>query len=392
MSRFAIKRATLRTVCLMAAIVAQSSLTPLRASTRADESGPVGPDRQQYQSTVDRAIRYLTMAQADDGSIGAHIGIGPTALATLGLLRSGRTESDPQVEKALNYLQEYVQENGGVYTPGGRISTYETCIALVCLQAANGSGTYDEIIRKGNEFIRTGQWDESRDKDKSDLYYGGTGYGGNSRPDLSNTAFFVETLRTCGAAADDESIQKALVFISRCQNLEGEHNTTQFAAKVNDGGFYYTCVVGGGPGEERQTANGGLRSYGSMTYSGLKSMIYAGLTKEDPRVKAATDWIRKNYDVSTNPGMGDAGLYYYYHTFAKSLDALGIDQLEDAAGVKHDWRRELTAELARRQQQDGSWANENIRWMEGDPNLATAFALLALSYCAPKSDAPNSDK
>ena len=29
-----------------------------------------------------------------------------------------------------------------------------------------------------------------------------------------------------------------------------------------------------------------------MTYSGLKSMIYAGLTKDDPRVKAAVQWIR----------------------------------------------------------------------------------------------------
>ncbi len=47
--------------------------------------------------------------------------------------------------------------------------------------------------------------------------------------------------------------------------------------------------------------------------------------------------------------MGDAGLYYYYHTFAKALDAFGIDEIEDAKGVKHDWRRELTEELARRQ-------------------------------------------
>jgi squalene-hopene/tetraprenyl-beta-curcumene cyclase len=30
---------------------------------------------------------------------------------------------------------------------------------------------------------------------------------------------------------------------------------------------------------------------------------------------------------------------------------------------------------------DGSWVNENPRWMEGDPNLVTAYALLALAYC-----------
>jgi hypothetical protein len=80
-------------------------------------------------------------------------------------------------------------------------------------------------------------------------------------------------------------------------------------------------------------------------------------------------------------GNGDGG--FYYHTFAKALRAFGVDQIEDAKGVKHDWRRDLIEELARRQQADGSWVNKNNRWMEGDPALATAFAILALSYCQP---------
>jgi squalene-hopene/tetraprenyl-beta-curcumene cyclase len=214
------------------------------------------------------------------------------------------------------------------------------------------------------------------------LYYGGAGYGGNTRPDLSNTAFLIEALKSRGAEADDEAIQKALIFVSRCQNLESEHKATRFSAKVNDGGFHYTCVLER-QDKERETPDGGLRSYGSMTYSGLKSMIYAGLMKNDPRVKAAVEWTRKNYRLKSNPGTGDAGLYYYYHSFAKSLDALGINEIEDARRVKHDCRRELTEELARRQHENGSWVNTNARSMEGDSNLATAFALLALSYWRP---------
>jgi len=342
----------------------------------------VGPDPKLYRTTVDRGIQFLTTRQAADGSVSGHVGIGPTALATMGLLRSGRTPSDPWVAKALDYLMQYTQESGGIYSPGSRISTYETCIALVCLKEANRNGKFDKAIEEAEKFIRSGQWDESREKDKSDLYYGGAGYGGKSRPDLSNTAFLVEALKACGASSDDPAIQKALVFVSRCQNLESEHNTTQYADKVNDGGFFYTCV-GNRQSEDRQTPNGGLRSYGSMTYSGLKSMVYAGLTKEDPRLKAAVEWIRKHYDVTSNPGMGDAGLFYYYNTFAKALSVLGLDEIEASQGVKHDWRRELTEELARRQQENGSWVNTNVHWMEGDPNLATAFALLALSYCQP---------
>jgi squalene-hopene/tetraprenyl-beta-curcumene cyclase len=110
-------------------------------------------------------------------------------------------------------------------------------------------------------------------------------------------------------------------------------------------------------------------------------MIYAGLTPSDERVKAAIGWLKKHYDLDSNPGMGTAGLFYYYQTFAKALAALGQDKFTDDKGVAHDWRKDLIEALARRQKPDGSWVNENNRWMEGDANLVTGYALLALSYC-----------
>jgi squalene-hopene/tetraprenyl-beta-curcumene cyclase len=132
-----------------------------------------------------------------------------------------------------------------------------------------------------------------------------------------------------------------------------------------------------------QLPNGGLRSYGSMTYAGLKSMIYAGLGPDDKRVKAAVAWLQKHYDLKSNPGMGNTGLYYYYHMFSKALDALGQDTFTDEKGVKHDWRAELRQELLRRQQPDGSWINEATRWLEGEPTLVTGYALMSLAYCRP---------
>ena len=350
-----------------------------------DQNGSKEPIQKLYQTTTDRAITFLALQQGEDGSLSPRLGIGPTAIATLGLLQNGRTASDPQVAKGLKYLEKFAQESGGIHMPRGRIPVYETCIAMMCFKEANRDGRYNKILKDADAFIRKGQIDETKGKQKSDVSYGGIGYGGKSRPDLSNTAFLVDALKASGAKPDDPALQKALTFVSRCQNLESEHNTTKFAAKVNDGGFFYTPVLDKAA-TDRETINGGLRSYGSMTYSGLKSMIYAGLTKDDPRVKAALLWIRKNYDLKSNPGMGDKGLYYYYHTFAKSLDVLGIDQLEDAKGVKHNWRRELIEELARRQRPDGSWVNADNQWMEGDPNLATAFALLAISHCRPAAE------
>lgn len=375
-------RWALRTALRAAAAMACCCGLAAAQHAAAAEKNRFGPDPKVYQTIVDQGIGFLISQQAQDGSLSSHAGIGPTALAAYGWLRHGRTVKDPRVAKAIAYLAQFYQEDGGVHLPGSRVPNYETCVALLCLKEANHDGRYDEIVRRAEQYLRGSQFEESDGKSKSDLYYGGVGYGGSMRPDLSNTSFVLDALKACGAKADDPAIQKALVFVSRCQNLESEHNTTKFAGKINDGGFYYTCVLGR-QDESRESPEGGLRSYGAMTYAGLKSMIYAGLTKDDPRVKAAAGWIRKHYDVTSNPGMGDAGLYYYYHTFAKTLDVLGDAEIEDARGIKHDWRRELTEELARRQQPNGSWVNTNPRWMEGDPNLATSFALLALSYCRP---------
>ncbi len=345
-----------------------------------------GSEFKRYQDAVERGIHYLTtVGQASDGSFSSFAGTGPTSLAVTAMLRNGRTPRDPAVAKGLAYLESCVQPGGGIHGKGDMFGNYETCAAIMCFQEANTDGHYDELLKKAEAYVRGVQWDESHGRESWDSYYGGSGYGGTTRPDLSNTAFLVDALKARGADEDDEALQRALTFVSRCQNLETEHNTTPFAAKINDGGFYYTPVVRE-QDEERMTADGGLRSYGSMSYAGLKSMIYAGLDRDDPRVKAAVSWIQKHYDVKSNPGMGPAGLYYYYNTFAKSLDVLGEDLIEDAGGAKHDWRRELTEELINRQQPNGSWINvKNSRWMEGDPNLVTAFSLLALSYCRPKS-------
>lgn len=213
-----------------------------------------------------------------------------------------------------------------------------------------------------------------------DPFYGGAGYGRHQRPDLSNTQFFLDALKATGKAADDPAIQKALVFVSRCQNLESEHNTLPFASKNLDGGFIYTAATQQSMAGE--TPDGGLRSYASMTYAGLKSMLYAGLTKDDKRVRAAVDWLGKHYSVAENPGLGADGLFYYYKTMSKTLKVMGEDEFTDENGKKHDWRGDLVTMLLEKQRPDGSWLNDaSKRWMENDPNLVTGFVLMVLADC-----------
>jgi squalene-hopene/tetraprenyl-beta-curcumene cyclase len=332
---------------------------------------------------VDRAVGFLQdKAQAADGSYAAYSGPGVTAVVTAAILRHGRTPNDPLVAKSLAYLRQFVQTDGAVSLKDSMYRNYETALALVCFAEANRDGQYGELIKNAEKFLKDNQWTEAQGQDKSSPSYGGAGYGKHKRPDLSNTNFLIDALRAAGAGPDDEAMKKALVFVSRCQNLESEHNTLPFAAKNPDGGFYYTPTAGG-TSMAGKTPDGGLRSYGSMTYAGLKSMIHAGVDRDDPRVKAAVKWIRQHYDLSANPGMGDSGLYYYYHLFAKALDAVGRDTFVDAAGNEHDWRAELAREMLKRQQPDGSWVNKDSRWLEGEPSLVTGYVLLALSYCKP---------
>ena len=329
-----------------------------------------------------KAVRFLKLSQAADGSWTSPKVPGITALTTHSLLKSGVPADDPAVKKGLAFLVKLKQKDGGIYHAQSLHRNYETSITLLALSAANNDGKYDATIKKAEAFLRGLQWDDTENIKEEDTAFGGAGYGKHQRPDLSNTQFLIEALRATGVKEDDPAMQKALKFVSRCQNLETEHNNTKFASKVEDGGFYYTPAAGG-TSQAGLTANGGLRSYGSMTYAGLKSMIYAGLKSDDPRVKAAYTWIQKFYSVDTNPGMGKQGLFYYYHTMARTLSVIDQDTIVDGKGITHDWRKELVDRLATTQRKNGSWLNEADRWYEGDPNLVSAYCLMALSYCEP---------
>jgi squalene-hopene/tetraprenyl-beta-curcumene cyclase len=335
-----------------------------------------GVDPAQLKEVLEKAADYLKSHQEADGSFSPKIaGPGVTAVAVAGMLRCGFGREDRVVMQGLAYLEKNIQKDGGVYNK--RLANYTTSVALMAFHEANTDGKYTTILKNGSAFLRKLQYDT----EEKDVRFGGVGYGKGERPDLSNTQYFIDALIAAGVPKDDPAIQRAMKFVSRCQNLPGETNDQPFAKKTTEddrGGLVY---LPDSDDKRHRTPDGGLRSMGAMTYGGLKSFLYAGVSKDDPRVKGAVSWIRRHYTLEENPGMGKAGLFYYYHTFAKAMTALGEDRFEDARGQKHDWRRELFEAIKKRQQDNGSFINKGDKaFGEMDPNLATAFALLSLGY------------
>lgn len=375
----------------------------------ADAPSAVSPNQQQVdakakaQKLISDGAAFLLKVQQPDGSfVPDKAPVGMDALALKAVAQSpNHGYADPATKKGYDKLLSMQLENGGIYKD--TLANYNTAIAISALAAADAP-ELRPAIEKAAAYLKSLQWTDAIAGPKGEkieansTWFGGWGYGGLSRgagrPDLSNAQMAIEALHDSGLKADDPAYKHALKFITRLQN-SSETNDQPWAG--DDGGFIYGPSDSGkgesfageytGPDGKRM-----LRSYGSMTYAGLKSMIYAGLTKDDPRVKAAWNWIRGNWTLDENPGIkasnpenADYGLYYYYHTLARALRVYGEPTIVDLQGKKHDWRVELIDKLAALQKPDGSWAG-NKKWMEDNPVLATSYVVLALQEAAASLD------
>lgn len=317
---------------------------------------------------ADSGLRYLRTHQGEDGSWSGSVGI--TALALRAFLenRRGYTEEDgPFITRPIQFLLAHVKDDGSISeTIYNR--NYNTAVAITALEAT-GNPQYDEVIRGGQQFLQGLQLGPKDGYEADHKYYGGIGYGGDERPDLSNQYMAIEALKATGLAEDDPLWDRAVTFISRCQN---NSETNDIQGMGNDGGFTYMPLY---------SPHGDAGSYGGMTHAGLLALLYAGVERDDPRVQAAYGWIQGNYTLEDNPGAkGKQGLFYYYNAFSKTMRAWGEPELVDDRGVAHDWRADLINRLMALQKADGSWVNdESGRWWEDRKDLVTAWTVIALN-------------
>lgn len=341
------------------------------------------------RAALARGAEWLAAQQQPEGYWGLPDSPAMSALAMGALQKADAATYANAINRAMVYILTSVQEDGSIWrTPtmqrrGGGLANYNTAICMAALHAL-GRPELVPVVQNARTYLAHMQYLGPGS------YRGGMGYDADQDreyTDLSNSYMAyeamrltedVEDLRAAGTARTDLDWGAAQEFLAQLQNLPGVNTNTWRSDSDDDrGGFAYT--PGGGASRTNEEGRVVLRSYGSMTYAGLLSLIYAEVDEQDERVQAAKDWAMRHWSLDENPGMGAEGLYYFFNVLTKSLTAAGDATLVRPDGSTVAWREAVIRRLVDLQQPGGFWVNDNNRWWEADPNLVTAYTLQALA-------------
>jgi squalene-hopene/tetraprenyl-beta-curcumene cyclase len=384
---------------VLAAEPAAAAAPAISAISAPGES--VGVSRAEIERAIERGITWLLANQNSNGFWSTADQPAVTALVLTALNKEPSRRfiknRPSELSRAYEFLLGSVHPDGSIYRLG--LANYNTSLALMALSTAEDPG-FAPVIRQARRYLATTQIDQGQPGVVDTPFDGGVGYGSKyQHSDMNNTLTAIEAMRWSESATQGDSPaarkaeadlnwQAVAQFLQNCQNLPSHNAATWVSDNPKDrGGFvYYPGQSMAGGETNAVTGKVALRSYGSISYAGLLSYIYANVDRTDPRVVAVVEWLRTNYTVEENPGMGAQGQYYYLHLMTKALTAARIDRIRLVDGREVAWREEVAGKLLKGQSADGSWVNANPRWWETDKALVSAYALLTLEmiHAAPR--------
>ena len=324
--------------------------------------------RLEAQTALLRGALFLVQNQADDGSWGEHPGI--TAMVVAALKATPMAEDEKgqaAVARALAYIRSTVTDEGTIRQDKATAGVYSSAACLLALKLVDAAEDRDRIDALRRHLV-AGQTEQV-----GEFHYGAT-LGPGGYPDLSNTHWALEAIRLTRRPAQGAPTRKlwarATALVTQCQ-VDAPDNPAAH------GGFLYYP-----PGEQpEEPAHEKTQVvWGSLTFGGLKTLFFAGVKPDDPRIQRGLAWVNHNYTLERNPGLDQGGLYYYYYMLSSALRFLDRDTVTTADGVQHNWRQELAEVLLSRQRGDGQWTNDNRLWLESKPELCTAYAIKALEF------------
>jgi len=227
---------------------------PIKLPTVKDPSQDISLLKEARHS-LKQAHEFLLNSQLPNGSWKNEPAV--TSLVLYSFLLYPTYNPDERTEEALRkgfaYLETFVKPDGGIYRNEYR--NYTTAVCLLAF-AESKEDKYKHVVKNAKNFLVGFQLDEGEGITKDHKFYGGIGYGGDDRPDLSNLQFALEAIKAAedyearysqiipSSATQVENEQtelglhwrKALVFLARCQN---DKTVNDMPYAEDDGGFIY---------------------------------------------------------------------------------------------------------------------------------------------------------
>ncbi len=320
---------------------ALSAAMPARGDVTAEE----------VDAAVERAVQYLMNTRNADGGWGDYgseghlFRHGHDVCGLMGLAYAGVPVSDPRLQKALDVALEAELDKNYAYD-----------VRVIAL-----SQLYPRLPRELQERVKKRlvadvKWIYDAQCDEGDWNYTGTGRG-----ELSNTQMALLALH-----------EASKVLVELPQDVWKKALKRYLETQKPDGGWNYG---------HRSSIHADDEPYGSMTAAAVASLfiirdkLYRGTgcpcrggqsprqgREVDLAIRRGIEWVRQNFVVGENPHRGAWQMYWPF-----SCERVGL-----ASGIKyfgkHDWYKEMAADLLANQRADGGWASPS--------NTALAIAFL----------------
>ncbi|HLD35280.1 MAG TPA: prenyltransferase/squalene oxidase repeat-containing protein [Planctomycetota bacterium] len=328
------------------------------AKDKTGESAPAKPKTE--KESIDAGFAYLVKNQSPDGSWGSQYPIAITAIAGLSFLAHDENPFDSAYAdtllRAYNYMTKSIKD--GKFPKQGHTWIHGQGFGTLFLSEFYGRFLLAPKKPTGidAQTLKAEIEKAVREIERSQSLSGGWWYEPNSpnQHEGSTTVCAVQAMRSAanyGIDINQAVLDKGFEYLKKCQN--------------KDGGFDYQLD------NSPDTASMQAGSAGALSTLTLMNKL------DYPVLMTGLDFMEK----TGLAGISNSGFPYYGHFYAMMAMSLIDKEYGKAKPLAATWLATAPKELAKWQDQEGTWESKGWMMSSGDKNAkcySTSLALLAL--------------